>query len=135
MPGFDSQSDCIPVRSLAGDKRERSLRTFTHLSYALLALSWFTGGITAVVAVMIAYVKRDDAVGTLYRSHFDWQIRTFWIVLAGSLLAFASMVIIIGFVVMAAVTLWALYRIIKGWLRLNDDKPMPGRVRARSTAV
>jgi len=54
-----------------------SLKTITTVVYALQALS-FAFGVTALVGLIINYVKRDDVAGTLYESHFNWQIRTFW---------------------------------------------------------
>ena len=54
-----------------------SLRQLTLIIYALYALSWLAG-VTAIIAIVINYVKREDAVGTIYESHFRWQIRTFW---------------------------------------------------------
>ncbi|MCU0256933.1 MAG: hypothetical protein MUF60_09315, partial [Vicinamibacterales bacterium] len=53
------------------------LRTVTMAVYVLQALSFFFG-LTAIVAVVVNYVKRDDVRGTVYESHFDWQIGTFW---------------------------------------------------------
>ena len=58
--------------------RLASLRKLTHILYALYAIFWLTGGITALIAIVIGYVKRDDTQGTLYASHFAWQIRSFW---------------------------------------------------------
>ena len=54
-----------------------SLKTITQVVYALQALS-FMFGVTALVGLIINYVKREDVAGTVYQSHFDWQIRTFW---------------------------------------------------------
>jgi hypothetical protein len=59
-------------------ERLRSLRTLTHVLYALYAAYWLTGGLTVLVAIIINYLKRDDVAGTPYEAHFQWQIRTFW---------------------------------------------------------
>ncbi|MDF3833707.1 hypothetical protein P3W85_12220 [Cupriavidus basilensis] len=105
-----------------------SLRKLMHILYALYAIFWLTGGITALVAIVVGYVKRDDAQGTLYASHFTWQIRSFWwsvawAVLGGAL--FATMILIpLAFAVWGVLSVWMLYRIVKGWLYLNDGKPM-----------
>ena len=53
--------------------------------YALQALAFFVG-ISAIVAIVLAYVKRDDARGTWLESHFRWQIRTFWFALLGGVI-------------------------------------------------
>lgn len=115
--------------------REDSLRKLTHILYALYAIFWLTGGITALIAIVINYVKRDDARGTLYESHFAWQIRSFWwsvVWTAVGGVLFATVVgIPFAFGAWAVLSVWILYRIVKGWLYLNDSKSMypqdPGR--------
>lgn len=101
-----------------------SLKTITTVVYALQALS-FAFGVTALVGLIINYVKRDDVAGTLYESHFNWQIRTFWWGLLwgvlGSILIFAFG---LGLVVLFVAWVWAIYRVVKGWLKLNDGKPV-----------
>ena len=101
-----------------------SLKTITTVVYALQALS-FAFGVTALVGLIINYVKRDDMAGTLYESHFNWQIRTFWWGLLwgvlGSILIFAFG---LGLVVLFVAWIWAIYRVVKGWLKLNDGKPV-----------
>lgn len=101
-----------------------SLRRLTLLTYVLYALAWFNG-LSAVVAVIINYVKRDDARGTLYESHFTWQIRTFWWSLAWALIGFITSFVFIGFAILFGAALWSIYRVVKGWLYWNDRKPLP----------
>lgn len=103
--------------------RERSLRTLTHVLYALYAVHWLTGGISILIAVIINYVKRADVAGTPYEAHFEWQIRSFWMGLVGYLIGGALIFVLIGIPVLWAVSIWMLYRIIKGWLYLYDNKP------------
>jgi uncharacterized membrane protein len=104
--------------------RQRSLRTLTHVLYALYAVYWLTGGVSILIAIIINYVKRDDVVGTPYEAHFEWQIRTFWWALLGHLVGVALIIVMIGIPILWAVALWTLYRIIKGWLYLWDNKPL-----------
>jgi uncharacterized membrane protein len=88
----------------------------------------FLGSVPSIVAVILNYVKRGDARGTWVDSHYRWQIRTFWFALAwaivGWLLIFTFVGIVIGVPVLAALTLWLIYRIARGWLRLRDRRPM-----------
>jgi uncharacterized membrane protein len=100
-----------------------SLKTINHVTYALYALSLFSG-ITAIVAVVLNYIKRDDARGTWLESHFSWQIRTFWWCLLWALVGWATFIILIGWVVWGVAFVWFIYRIAKGWLSLNDNRPM-----------
>ncbi len=105
----------------------RDMRTLTHILYGLYALHWFTGGISIIVAIIIAYLKRGDAQGTPYAAHMTWLIRTFWIGLAGYIIGGALVFVVIGFAVLTAVSIWMLYRIVKGWLYLYEHKPLEPR--------
>ena len=102
----------------------KSLKTVTTVVYALQALGFFNG-ITWIAAVIINYVKREDVAGTWLESHFRWQIRTFWFGLLWALLGVILFVLIVGWFILAADAIWIIYRIVKGWLKLNDGKPMP----------
>ena len=66
--------------------------------------------------------------GTWLDSHFSWQIRTFWWALGWVMIAFLLAVTVIGipfaFLVVAVTGVWVLYRIIRGWLALNDGRPI-----------
>lgn len=102
---------------------ENAAKKLATLVYVLQAAS-FVLPLTLIAAVIINYVKRDAVSGTLAQSHFEWQIRTFWVVLAMTVLAIITSVVFIGVIVLVAVAVWAIYRIVKGWLNLNDDRPM-----------
>ncbi len=104
-------------------ERLNSLKQLTMVTYILYALSAFTG-FTGIVAIIINYIKREDTAGTIYASHFTWQIRTFWWSLAWAILGFATLIFGVGFLILAVDGIWVLYRIIKGFLNWNDGKPM-----------
>jgi uncharacterized membrane protein len=101
-----------------------SLKTLTTVIYALYALSIFAG-ISAIVAIVLNYIKVDEAKGTWLESHFSWQIRTFWWSVVWAVVGGLTVFILIGFVVWGVAFVWFVYRIAKGWLNLNDGKPMP----------
>ncbi len=101
----------------------KSLKSLTQVVYVLYALSYFTG-VTAIVGIIINNVKKDDVAGTWLESHFRWQIRTFWFGLLWAVIGAATYVILIGMAVLFANFCWIIYRIVKGWLNLNDNKPM-----------
>ena len=86
-------------------------------------------GMVGIVAIIFAYVKRDDAQGTWVASHVRWLIRTFWFSLAWAVLGLLFAVTIIGIVVAYPVwiadTLWVLYRLIRGMLLFNQSRPVP----------
>jgi uncharacterized membrane protein len=93
------------------------------LVYILQAVG-FIIGLTWIVGLIINYVKRDDVRGTWVESHFDWQIKTFWIGLALQVVGWITVWILIGWFIILAGTVWAIYRVVKGWLALNDAKPL-----------
>ena len=103
-----------------GDK-EQSLKTIATVVYALQAAGFFVG-ITWLVGVIVDYVKREDAVGTWLESHFRWQIRTFWWGLLWGVLGGILLLVLIGWLVLAANAVWIIYRIVKGWLRLAEGR-------------
>jgi uncharacterized membrane protein len=88
----------------------------------------FVGSVPSIAAVILNYAKRGDARGTWVESHYRWQIRTFWYALLWFLIGWLFVVTFIGIpiaiVVFGALTLWLVYRIARGWLRLNDRRPM-----------
>lgn len=88
----------------------------------------FVGSVPSIVAVILSYLKRRDARGTWLASHYRWQIRTFWFAIVWVALAALLFVTVIGipfaFAILLFVTVWLVYRIGKGWLRLLDRRPM-----------
>lgn len=88
----------------------------------------FLGSVPSIVAVILNYLKRRDARGTWLASHYRWQIRTFWFAIVWVLLAAILVVTFVGIPLALAIflfiTVWLVYRIGKGWLRLLDRRPM-----------
>ena len=102
---------------------EKELKTLAMVVYALQAAGFFVG-LTWIVAVVINYVKRDDVRGTWLESHFTWQIRTFWWGLLWAVVGGILALVVVGFAVLFADAVWIIYRIVKGWLNLNENKPV-----------
>jgi uncharacterized membrane protein len=104
-----------------------SLRTVSMIVYGLFALGFVTSGLFAfatLAAIIIIYIKRADAAGTVYATHFDWLISTFLWSLLWLLLSVLTMFIGIGWIGLIATVVWVLYRLIKGFLALLDGKPI-----------
>ena len=99
------------------------LKNIAMVVYALQALS-FLWGVTAIIGIVINYVKREDARGTLYESHFEWQIRSFWWGLLWSVVGVILIFVLVGFFILFATWVWMIYRVVKGWLKLNEGKPV-----------
>ncbi|WP_419609388.1 DUF4870 family protein, partial [Thiolapillus sp.] len=74
--------------------------------------------------IIINYVKRADVKGTIAESHFRWQIRTFWFSLLWVVVGAATAVVAVGYFILIGVGIWNIYRIVVGWFKLSDGKPM-----------
>ena len=120
---------------------EPSLVNTTHLIYALHALSLLIGitsaatiigafifGVPSIIAIVINYLKREEARGTYLESHFRWQIRTFWFAVLWCVIGTMLIVTFIGIpfalAIFFATGMWVMYRIARGWLALRDRRPM-----------
>jgi uncharacterized membrane protein len=103
------------------EEKLKPLKTLTMVVYVLQAAGFFVG-ITWIVAVVINYVKKDEVAGTWLESHFRWQIRTFWFGLLWGVIGGILTIVFIGIAVLFANAVWIIYRIVKGWLCLNDGK-------------
>jgi uncharacterized membrane protein len=107
-------------------------RNMLHLMYLLHGLAPFTAWLLAIVAVIIGAVKRPDVRGTYLESHVSWLSRTFWFgllwIAVATVVTVILVITIVGILVWwlpgTIVFLWYLYRVIKGWLRLNDGQPI-----------
>ena len=102
---------------------DEKLKNLTLIIYILYLASVFIG-VTAIAAIIINYLKKDDVAGTLYESHFRWQIRTFWFGILWAVIGAVTIVFFIGFLILIATGIWLLYRMIRGLLALNDGKPV-----------
>jgi uncharacterized membrane protein len=101
-----------------------SIRTTVLFVWGLYALGLFVAGVPTIAGIILAYVKRGSAVGTIYESHFNYAISTFWIsiliTIVGSILFFIG----VGWIVWALGAIWYVYRIIRGGLRALNREPI-----------
>ena len=91
-----------------------------YVTYAVGLLILFT----PVVGVIMAYVKRDEAQGSIYPSHIDYLIKTFWVSLVGTVLGTFTTLILIGWLILLVTAIWFIYRVVIGLIKLNEDKPV-----------
>jgi uncharacterized membrane protein len=94
--------------------------TLALMVYALYGAGYFTG-FSALIGVIIAHMKVDDADAVL-RSHYLFQIRTFWIGLAYLAIGIPLCMVLIGIPILAWWFVWSLIRIIKGVIAVNEHK-------------
>jgi uncharacterized membrane protein len=104
-------------------RSDESFRGTAILAYVLYLLGWPSLHLSTIVALVLAYVQRGDSRGTIWESHFSNVIETFWISLIVGIVAIPLCFIGIGFVVLAFLFVWFLFRTIKGLIRAIDGRP------------
>jgi uncharacterized membrane protein len=130
-----------PPNDAAGGASD--LRSLTIVCYVLFLVACLNG-LTAIIGVIIAYVKRRDAAGTIWHSHLQNLILVFWVMVGGVLLGLMSWPIAIGgffaygwpylwppaltlpfvfgFLIFPVLAVWYLYRVVRGFLRALEDR-------------
>jgi uncharacterized membrane protein len=125
---------------------DAGLLRYTHWIYGLHAIAVligvvtgttivgnFVAGLPSIAAVIMNYARRAETRGTIFESHFRWQIRTFWFallwVIVTVVISAPLILLLVGFVTLAigliATGLWIAYRVVRGWLALRELRPMP----------
>lgn len=140
-PALHKDASLYPANPPPTTEPLRSALTAAHAVYALHSLAIvlgligaptvvgsFIGSVPSIIAVVLNYLKRSDARGTWAESHYRWQIRTFWFavlwVVVAFLLIFTFVGTPLGLGVLGVLTLWLIYRIGRGWMRLHDRRAM-----------
>ena len=134
-----SRNDIIDVQARSADEaqaRSDSLKTWGWVSYILhliVAVAAVIPGAQVSIALLIIalvmdLVKKDDAVGTWQESHFKWRISS--VVWAGVLYVVTFPLFLLlylpGAIAWALISIWFLYRIVKGMVRMNANQPVHG---------
>ncbi len=116
------------------DDNIESLKTVSLVSYLLHLVvavgavvpggQW--GPVLLIIALVIDLVKKDDAQGTWLASHFSYRIRS--VLWAGVLyivtIPLWLLFVLPGYIAWAIISVWFLYRIVKGMVRMNQQRPM-----------
>jgi len=120
--------------SVIDSEREQSLRTVGNISYLLhtiVAVGAVIPGVQAsvlllLVAFILDLVKKGDAAGTWQESHFGWRIRTVLWAAALYLVTAPLWLLLLapGWIAWGVISIWFLYRVVRGWMNLNAGKPM-----------
>lgn len=124
-------NDIIDIQAMDSEKA-RSLKNVGWVSYILhliVAVAAVVPGAQMgagllIVALVIDLVKKSDAEGTWQASHFSWRIRT--VIWAGVLYVITIplwlLLVFPGAIAWAVISIWFLYRIVKGMVRMNDNR-------------
>jgi uncharacterized membrane protein len=90
---------------------------------------FFSLGMLSILPVIVNYIKRPETAGTMVYSHHSWMIRSFWIYIACMVVAVLLAITIVGiplaWLVGLAAWIWKAYRLIRGFIDLNNNRPMP----------
>lgn len=113
-----------PTLDPAVPPRLQDDKTLPGIVYALMIAGVVSGGVTCVIGVILAYVSRKDAPEWM-ASHYEFQIRTFWLALLLSIASGVLTVVGIGVVLLVAVGLWVVVRSIAGLSALLKNQPYP----------
>ena len=93
---------------------------------SLLYLASFVVGFTGLVGVVLGYVWKGDAQQEPWEaSHYQYLINTFWIGLAGSVIGFILMIVLIGFLILLAVAALVVVRTVLSLINAQKKQPMP----------
>jgi uncharacterized membrane protein len=97
--------------------------TLVIVAHALFLAGLLTAHLAAVGAVIIAYVQRDQARGTVWESHYEAIISTFWVALVIFIVAIPLCFVLIGIPLLVGLGIWVLYRAIRGLIHAADGQP------------
>jgi uncharacterized membrane protein len=106
----------------AGDLE--NLKRLTTAVYICQALTFVLAGVPLLVGVVLNFLNREAVEGTWLKSHFDWQIKTVWLTLAGFALSGLTFSMGIGLYILFPTLAILIYRIYLGWTALIVDKPI-----------
>lgn len=117
------------------DDRIQSLTTVGHISYLLHTIVAVAGVVPGaqvgvgllIVAFLIDVIKKGEAAGTWQASHFSWRIRS--VLWAAGLYAITAPLFLLlyvpGWIAWGVISVWFLYRVIRGWMAMNKQQAMP----------
>ena len=127
-------SDIIDIKAIDSEKAQslKSVGWVSYLLHLIVAVAAVVPGAQVgagllIVALVIDLVKKSDAEGTWQASHFSWRIRT--VIWAGVLYVVTIplwfLFVLPGMIAWALISIWFLYRIVKGMVRMNASQAMP----------
>ena len=112
------------------DNNVQQAKTLAWWLYLIHGASFvFSLGAFSFIPLIVNYLKRGDAAGTFVHSHHSWQIRSFWWyvfwIVVGAILWITLIGIPGAIAVWGLAWLWKAYRLLRGFIDLNSNNPMP----------
>jgi uncharacterized membrane protein len=122
-PTDRAETEEVPVSESGSvvDAHEEKTST-AKVIYILYVVGWAIPIIAQIVGVIFAYVNRDDAPAWL-QTHYQLQIRTFWIGLLFGVISLVTTTIYIGYPLMLLTLIWMTIRCAKGLKTIFDGEP------------
>jgi uncharacterized membrane protein len=102
---------------------ESDHRLLAIIGYGLYLVGWPCLHMPTIAGVVLAYIKRDDVRGTIWESHFQNMIETFWVSLVLLIVAVPLCFVVVGIPLLIGTVVWFLYRTIKGLIRAIENRP------------
>lgn len=117
-------------QTLVLDRNLEDAKNFARVMYVAHAVIFvFSLGTLSLLPLIFNYVKRPYTQGTFVYSHHTWMIRTFWFSLLWAIVGGALFATIIGiplaYLVWFGAWIWYIYRVIRGFVDLNNNNAMP----------
>jgi uncharacterized membrane protein len=117
-------------QQLVLDRGTEDAKQTARILYLVHACTFlFSLGLLSILPLIFNYVKRPDSAGTMVYSHHSWMIRSFWFyviwMVVGGVLFATIIGIPLAWLVWGVAWVWKAYRLIRGFLDLNGNKPMP----------
>lgn len=81
----------------------------------LNGILWFIGAFWAMV-------KRGDAKGSIFEDHDSNIVSIFWWSMLFSVIGFILRFIFIGYFILCAIWIWAVFKIVKGLAKITSNK-------------
>jgi uncharacterized membrane protein len=120
------------TQELIRDRKAEDEKNTARMLYFVHGLTFFfTLGLLSIVPLIINYVKRPDSQGTLAYSHHSWMISSFWWYVAWMAIGWIVMIFslatlfLVSWAIWGVAWLWKAYRLIRGFIDLDANKPMP----------
>ncbi len=104
------------------DEELAALKRITATVYLFQALSFIFAALPLLIGVALNLYKRNDVQGSWLESHFNWQIKTAWVTLAGLAFTAFTFGMGVGIFTLFITIFWLVYRITIGWISLTDGK-------------
>lgn len=90
----------------------------------LLYIGSYLTGVSGLIGLVLAYVWKGEPHQAWEASHYTYLIRTFWIGLVAAILGMMTLLIGIGFLVLAGVGVWFLVRLVLSLVNAQKRQPM-----------